>query len=164
MIMSENKCLVLPTHKDKSNTIPILIKTEKDEEKSKVYHLPGTKWISKSLGYIHAPVKNFFDNLREISREQKETSEQVLNTIDRAVSIMEKELEKDLDPQERKDVRDKVCNLVTEARKEASESRLFAEGLALLGGSIALVAVGFGIMAIETRVSRKQEPLLIEES
>ncbi|HLC16683.1 MAG TPA: hypothetical protein VJL89_10705 [Thermodesulfovibrionia bacterium] len=163
--MFENKCLVLPTQNDKSSMTPVLMNTEQSEEKSRGYQIPGVRLISKSLDYIHAPVKSFFDNLRDISREQKDTSEQVLNTIDRAVSIMEKELEKELDPQERQDVRDKVCNLVTEARKEASESRLFAEGLALLGGSIALVAVGFGIMAIETRAaSNKQEPLLLEKS
>lgn len=161
--MSENKFLVLPTHNDKSKANPLLIKPEQRDDETST-KIPGAKWISKSLDYIHAPVKSFFNNLREISREQKENSEQVLNTIDRAVSIMEKELEKELATEERNDVREKVCNLVTEARKESAESRIFAEGLALLGGSVALVAVGFGIMAIDSRLNRKQEPLLIEES
>ena len=161
--MSENKFLVLPTHNDKSKSNPLLIKQEQRDDETSTKIL-GAKWISKSLDYIHAPVKSFFNNLREISREQKENSEQVLNTIDRAVSIMEKELEKELATEERNDVREKVCNLVTEARKESAESRIFAEGLALLGGSIALVAVGFGIMAIDSRLNRKREPLLIEES
>lgn len=161
--MSENKFLVLPKHEDKSKATPLLIKPEqKNEDKST--QIPGIKWLNKSLDYIHDPVKSFFNNLREISREQKENSEQVMNTINRAVSIMEKELDKELDSEERKDVREKVCSLVKEARKESTESRLFAEGIALLGGSVALVAIGFGIMAIENRASRKQEPLLIEES
>lgn len=161
--MTENKFLVLPTHNDKADTTSLLSKAEQRDYDT-LSKIPVVRWINKSMEYIHAPVKSFFNSIREISREQKENSEQVLNTINHAVSIMEKELDKELDTKEREDVREKVCDLVKEARKEAAESRLFAEGLALLGGSIALVAVGFGIMAIDNRASRKQEHLLIEES
>ncbi len=77
---------------------------------------------------------------------------------------MEKELQKEeLEPQERQELREKVYSLVDEARKESTESRLFNEGLALLGGTIALVGLGIGIMAYESR-REKLEAEDLEES
>ena len=146
---------LITVHDTKNNTIAQF--SEKDHDEKAFYELvPIGAWFGKYIELINTPIKTVFDGLKSFSKDQKDISEQVLNTIDKSVSMLEKELQKDLPSQERKEVRDKVTHLVQEARQESAESRLFGEGLALLGGSIALAAVGLGIMAYDNHRTKKE--------
>lgn len=145
----------LITIHDTKNNIITHFDGNKQDEKGFYELVPIGRWFGKYIELINTPIKTVFEGLKAFSHDQKEISEKVLNTIDKSVGVLEKELEKDLSPQERKEVRDRVCQLAQEARQESSESRLFGEGLALLGGSIALAAVGLGIMAYDSHRSKQ---------
>src|SRR3990172_288209 len=139
--MKEKDDTLITIHDTKKHTVAHYNKNGQDE--NGFFELvPLGRWFGKYIELINTPIKTVFDGLKAFSHDQKEISEKVLNTKDKGVGILEKELEKDLPHQERKEVRDRVWQLTQEARQESSESRLFGEGLALLGGSIALAAVG----------------------
>ena len=155
--MANTKELIITNN---NNQEPNIVTVDNNNKNSYFGLLPIGKWAGKYTDYINAPIKTVFDNLRFFATNQKETSDKVLNVIDKAIDIMDKELQKDqFNGQEKKEIREKVCTLVSEARKESQEARLFGEGLALLGGSIALVGLGFGIMAYETRRTKHRQML-----
>jgi hypothetical protein len=121
------------------------------------------RWAGKYFEFVHEPIQTVFDSLREFAHDQKDTSDKVLHTVNKAIDVLEKELEKDIESGERQEIREQICSLVVEARKEAAESRIFTEGLALLGGSVALVGLGLGVMAYESR-QMKKAALELEEA
>lgn len=153
--MKDKNDTLITVHDTKNNTVAHY--SEKEHDEKGFYELvPIGAWFGKYIELINTPIKTVFDGLKTFSKDHKDISEKVLNTIDKSVGVLEKELDKDLPPQERKEVRDKVTHLVQEARQESTEARLFGEGLALLGGSIALAAVGLGIMAYDSHRTKKE--------
>jgi hypothetical protein len=153
--MKEKNESLITIHDKKNNTVTQFSENNKDE-KGFFELVPLGSWFGKYIELINTPIKTVFDGLKSFSKDQKDISEKVLSTIDKSVDVLEKELDKDLPPQERKEVRERVSHLIQEARQESTESRLFGEGLALLGGSIALAAVGLGIMAYDTHRAKKE--------
>jgi hypothetical protein len=90
-----------------------------------------------------------FDGLKAFANDQAPLAKHTLEIIQLAIGILEQELARDgVSPDERAQMRNRVFDLVMEARKETKENRDFLLKLATIGGGIAVLLVGVAVYAL----------------
>jgi hypothetical protein len=99
---------------------------------------------------ISPSMKIVFDGLQLFAAAQESVSTQTLTIINNAIAILGAELNKNLSPNEKKRIHNKIISLVQEARKESESHNNLMKKLALIGGGVALVVIG-GTIVIVTR-------------
>lgn len=99
------------------------------------------------MGTLNPSLLILMEGLKAFSLDQSGLSHKVLNHIDLAISVLKTRLDRpDITPQEAREIRQTILDLVREAREEANEQRILTVGLAAFA-TTALVAVAGGIMA-----------------
>ena len=110
------------------------------------------------MGTLNPSLMILMEGLKAFSLDQSGLSHKVLNHIDLAISVLKTRLDRpDLAPQEAREIRQTILDLVREAREEANEQRILTVGLAAFA-TTALIAVAGGIMA--TLADKRTAPSL----
>ncbi len=99
------------------------------------------------MGMLNPSLQILMEGLKAFSLDQSGLSHKVLNHIEVAMGVLKTRLDRpDITPQEAREIRGAILDLVREAREEANEQRIVTVGLAAFA-TTALVAVAGGIMA-----------------
>ena len=99
------------------------------------------------MGMLNPSLQILMEGLKAFSLDQSGLSHKVLDHIDVAMGVLKTRLDRpDITPQEAREIRGAILDLVREAREEANEQRIVTVGLAAFA-TTALIAVAGGIMA-----------------
>ena len=99
------------------------------------------------MGTLNPSLLILMEGLKAFSMDQSGLSHKVLNHVELAISVLKTRLDRpDITPQEAREIRLTILDLIREAREEANEQRIITVGLAAFA-TTALVAVAGGIMA-----------------
>ena len=99
------------------------------------------------MGMLNPSLLILMEGLKAFSLDQSGLSHKVHNHIELAIGVLKTRLDRpDITPQEAREIRTAILDLVREARMEANEQRIVTVGLAAFA-TTALVAVAGGIMA-----------------
>lgn len=99
------------------------------------------------MGTLNPSLMSLMEGLKAFSLDQSGLSHKVLNHIELALDVLKTRLDRpDITPQEAREIRLTILDLVREARLEANEQRILTVGFAAFA-TTALVAVAGGIMA-----------------
>jgi uncharacterized Fe-S cluster-containing radical SAM superfamily enzyme len=86
--------------------------------------------------------------LKMFANAHKDIEIKTLQIIEMAINILKDELQKDLSGEERKDIRDKIFDLIGQVREESKESRNFLSKLVYIAGGVTLVGIGAGVFIL----------------
>ncbi len=99
------------------------------------------------IGMLNPSLLILMEGLKAFSLDQSGLSHKVQNTIEAAMTVLQTRLDRpDITPEEAREIRFAILELVREAREECNEQRIVTVGLAAFA-TTALVAVAGGIMA-----------------
>lgn len=102
------------------------------------------------MGTLNPSLMILMEGLKAFSLDQSGLSHKVQNHIELAIGVLKTRMERpDVTPQEAREIRQAILDLVREAREESNEQRILTVGLAGFA-TMALVAVAGGIMAALT--------------
>ena len=103
-----------------------------------------TEIFNNYLKMVNPALNIIFDGLKQFSEDQSKTSEKTLNIIKTAMHILGEELQKEnLKPKEKSDLRNKLIELVNDAREESKENKAFLIKCGLIGlGAVTIIAGG----------------------
>ncbi len=97
------------------------------------------------MSFISPQVKVLFEGLTAFTQSQEKISKGVLDNINLAIQILGRELEKDLNIDERKAIREEISSYIEKASIESDKQRAFHTKLAYIGGGVAVIAIGAGV-------------------
>jgi len=107
------------------------------------------------MNFVTPQVKVLFEGLQTFAQSQEKISKSVLDIIKAAIDILGRELEKELSIEERKEIRDKITELIKDAKEESDKQRKFYEKLAYVGGGVVVVAIGAGLFILTKGKSKE---------
>jgi hypothetical protein len=99
---------------------------------------------------ISPTLKILFEGLQQFAAAQSSITSQTLIIINNAITILSAELNKNLSSEEKKEVWNKIVDLVQEARKESESHNNLMKTFGYIGGGVALVGLGV-VVAIVTK-------------
>ena len=99
------------------------------------------------MGTLNPSLMILMEGLKAFSLDQSGLSHKVQNHIELAISVLKTRLDRpDVTPDEAREIRLAIMDLIREAREESNEQRILTVGLAAFA-TTALIAVAGGIMA-----------------
>lgn len=100
------------------------------------------------MGMVNPSLCCLMEGLKAFSLDQSGISHKVQNTVELALEALKTRLATpDLSPQEAREIRQTILDLVREAREEANEQRILTVGLAAFA-TTAFVALAGGMLAM----------------
>lgn len=105
-----------------------------------------TEQFTHYMDFAKISVEATFNALQEFSSDTTDLTSETLQIIRKAIGILEKELERDLVPEERKEIREQILGLISEARKEADKERIQKRWYVGVAAGVGVVVIGGAVM------------------
>ena len=115
----------------------------------------GVKAFGIYSDLIDMSLKNLFDGLKAFSTDDRSVTESTMKLIDRAIAVLEKELDRDISESARTKIHDRIFALIAEARDESQQSRNFRQLAMGIVAGLVFLGIG-GVVLIATKGKNKE--------